>query len=263
MPYAHVNRSAIYFETRGSGPALLFVPGLGLSHAAWRPQLEHFSRSHQAGSYQTIAVDLRGAGRSGRLRGRQDVLESQAADLLALLSKLGVGQAVFCGSGYGAVAAQRAALMDPARCRALVLTDNPRGPALADTLLAPLHLLPGAWLAPLVERHYARWPAVAAAMKAELSRLRGAETLRARLARSRIEPERLAHPVLGVVGDHPGEARARMRDFIARVGEGRMSVLEDATAPCNLTQPYAFNVVVERFLRELEWAAPVPEAAGG
>lgn len=252
MPYAHVNRSALYYDIRGDGPALVFVPGLGLSHAVWAPQLSHFGQRHTA-----IGVDLRGAGRSGRLRGGEGA-ETHAADLLALLDKLGAQEAVFCGSGYGGVVAQLAALERPERCRGLVLADSPDGRAAGriDSFLAPLHLLPGSWLVSGVRRHYVRWPEAQARLVAELGRWRGREAMRTRLALRRAPLDgwlgALESPLLGIVGDASPVAREKLRTLVARVPQARLSVLEDAAEPCNLCQPFAFNTVLERFLQRLD-----------
>src|SRR5699024_3314760 len=76
MPEAAVNGTTIHYRDVGSGPALLFVHGLGLTHQMWHPQVEHFAVHHRV-----ITVDVRGAGASGRLSSDQPVLATQADDL--------------------------------------------------------------------------------------------------------------------------------------------------------------------------------------
>jgi 3-oxoadipate enol-lactonase len=256
MPYVHVNNTAIYYEEAGSGPALVLLHGLGTSHAAWRPQVEHFKPSHRV-----ITPDLRGFGRSGSLRSSSQAIETQAADLLGLLDKLELAQAVLAGTGYGSAVLQRFALDYKARVRGLVIADSPgegrRG--FASSLLAPAYLLPGRWLAAAVERHYARSPLAQRILAEETRRMRGLETFRARLALNRVdygaELRALDLPALCLVGD-ASEAHFRMMKALAdTLPHARLELIQGAFEPSNLTQPEAFNRFVGEFLESLGWTA--------
>ena len=56
MPHAELAGLSLYYERAGSGePELLFVPGWCCDHTAFRPQFEHFARTHAV-----TALDLRG-----------------------------------------------------------------------------------------------------------------------------------------------------------------------------------------------------------
>ena len=44
MPIVQVNQTNIYYEEHGTGRPLVFVHGLGLTHAMWTPQVETFRR---------------------------------------------------------------------------------------------------------------------------------------------------------------------------------------------------------------------------
>ena len=60
MPYAELDGLRLYYERAGSGePELLFVPGWCCDRTAFRPQFEHFARSHAV-----TALDLRVAVRA-------------------------------------------------------------------------------------------------------------------------------------------------------------------------------------------------------
>ena len=95
MPEAEVNGTTIHYEDVGTGPALLFVHGLGLTHHMWHPQVEQFAVHNRV-----ITVDVRGAGASGRLSAGQPVLATQAADLDALLTRLDIDRVVLCGVSF-------------------------------------------------------------------------------------------------------------------------------------------------------------------
>jgi|CXWL01.1.fsa_nt_gi pimeloyl-ACP methyl ester carboxylesterase len=55
MPRIDVGHITLNYEERGSGPALLFIPGLVGLLNAWEFQMAHFSRR-----YRCIAFDHRG-----------------------------------------------------------------------------------------------------------------------------------------------------------------------------------------------------------
>src|ERR1700678_1585484 len=57
MPYVDNDGAHVYYETHGSGPAVLFVHGSGGHHAAWWQQVAAL-----ADDYTVITVDLRGFG---------------------------------------------------------------------------------------------------------------------------------------------------------------------------------------------------------
>ncbi|HZR42395.1 MAG TPA: alpha/beta hydrolase [Ktedonobacteraceae bacterium] len=89
MPIVQVNQTNVYYEEHGTGRPLVFVHGLGLTHAMWTPQVETFRRT-----LRVITLDVRGAGQSGKLRGWPRILQRQTADLVALLDQLGIEQVV-------------------------------------------------------------------------------------------------------------------------------------------------------------------------
>lgn len=105
----------IYYETWGRGDPLLILPGLGADLRIWACQRLAFGRRHRC-----IAVDNRGAGRSGKPAGPYSVAQ-MADDALAVLDAEGIGTADVLGYSMGSFAAQRLALTHPERVRSLVL----------------------------------------------------------------------------------------------------------------------------------------------
>ena len=97
----------IYYETHGSGSAVLFVHGSGGHHAAWWQQVPYFSDR-----YTVITMDLRGFGNSDS---EFDEFDSRVFpdDILAVLHAANAGPAVLLGQSIGAAAALKAALREP------------------------------------------------------------------------------------------------------------------------------------------------------
>ena len=83
MPYLELRDGVpLYYEESGEGDPLVFVPGWTMTTAMWRHQVDHFAASHRV-----IALDLRGAGRSGKT-GERHSLVDYAADVGELLYAL-------------------------------------------------------------------------------------------------------------------------------------------------------------------------------
>lgn len=275
MPYAHVNHTAIYYKDYSEGaysgdgggrdpdpgPPLLLLHGLGADHTIWQPQIEVFS-----GSNRVITPDLRGAGRSGSIRGWRHILATQATDMAGLLDKLGLEEAAVCGVDHGGVVAQRLALDYPARCRALIVVDafseqakasEGLGLIAANTLLVPGYLLPGSWLAPGVRRHYARWPLARAYFEERVRKLRGLEALKVRLALNRVNTtpalRGLRCPALGIVGDASEADLVMMKRLVGAVPGAELEIIKDALRPSTLCQPETFNALLRDFLARVGW----------
>jgi pimeloyl-ACP methyl ester carboxylesterase len=113
---AHVNGTQLYYETAGSGDALVLIHGHTLDVRMWDDQFETFA-SH----YHVIRYDMRGYGRSS-LPG--DALFSPADDLAALLSYLGIARAHVLGLSRGGVVAIDFALMYPQLTDTLIVADT-------------------------------------------------------------------------------------------------------------------------------------------
>src|SRR5207302_7856476 len=77
----------LYYEERGEGPPLLLVPGLSGLGSFWASQVEAFSRD-----FRVVVHDHRGTGRSSHSRIEYSV-EQMAADVLALMDRLGIARA--------------------------------------------------------------------------------------------------------------------------------------------------------------------------
>ena len=121
MPYALSGDAKIYYETHGSGPAVLFVHGSGGHHAAWWQQVAALSPE-----YTVITVDLRGFGNS-RWEADHDA-RNFPGDIIAVLDAVAAGggpaKAVLVGQSIGAAAALKAALLRPDRASGVILAHS-------------------------------------------------------------------------------------------------------------------------------------------
>lgn len=106
----------IWYESRGSGPAVAFASGFMGITDIWRAQIDALSSR-----YRCIAFDTRGAGRSEKPFPRVAYgVERHARDLECILRHLGVDQVVVVGHSMGGNIACLHALAHPDTVRGIV-----------------------------------------------------------------------------------------------------------------------------------------------
>jgi len=110
----------IHYTRQGNkkGVPLIFLHAFPFNHSQWLPQLKVLPKDIFAVSY-----DLRGLGRSS-VTGGQYTLEFFVDDLVLLLDRLKISQAVLCGLSMGGYIALRAVERHPDRIKGLVLCDT-------------------------------------------------------------------------------------------------------------------------------------------
>ena len=117
MPIAHsADGVKLYYETHGTGPALLLLAGQCCDHREWARVVQDF-----ATQFQVIVWDYRGTGQSDKPTAPAYSTRGFAADALAVLDDLDVAQAHVYGISMGGRVAQWLAIDHPHRLRALVL----------------------------------------------------------------------------------------------------------------------------------------------
>lgn len=104
------------FDDHGSGPAVIFLHGVGSGRRGWRNQQD----AVVSAGWRFVAVDAPGFGES-RLPGEPG-FEPHVAGVLAVLDSLDIDQAVICGHSLGGMTAQEVYATAPNRVRALVLS---------------------------------------------------------------------------------------------------------------------------------------------
>ena len=98
LKYAQIEGKRIAYRDAGTGPAVLFLHGLGGNSATWQPQFAALS-----GRYRVIAWEMPGFGNSDRL----DKVAANTRDFSTLawqlVSALGIENAHAVGTSYGTV----------------------------------------------------------------------------------------------------------------------------------------------------------------
>lgn len=110
--FVTVPGARLWFDDRGTGPAVVFTPAAIADHRMWDAQLASFSAGHRV-----VRWDLRTLGSSTN----DTTPYSTRADLLAVLDHLGIERAALIGCSIGAGVTMSFAVEHPDRVAALVL----------------------------------------------------------------------------------------------------------------------------------------------
>jgi 3-oxoadipate enol-lactonase len=113
----------IAWESRGDGPPLLLIHGLGYARWGWEPVADRL-----AGRFRVLLFDNRGIGASEVPPGPYTAA-AMAADALQVLDEAGAGRAHVVGTSLGGMVAQELALAHPERVDRLVLVATTPGGA--------------------------------------------------------------------------------------------------------------------------------------
>jgi len=123
MPVSRANGLDIYYETAGSGPPLVLIHALPFDHNLWLYQVERFSAR-----FRTLAMDLRGWGRSAKPR-TPFTLADMGNDILTLMAEQEMhGGAVVLGCSIGSKIALMLACDHPEIFKAAILVGGNSGP---------------------------------------------------------------------------------------------------------------------------------------
>jgi aminoacrylate hydrolase len=115
MPEVALDDAHIHYETEGTGPPVLLVPGLGGVGSYWTPNIPAFSQRHRV-----VMHDHRGTGRSSPSRIRYTV-DQMTDDLLAVMDHLEIEKAHLVGHSTGGAIGQTLAARHPERLLSLVI----------------------------------------------------------------------------------------------------------------------------------------------
>ena len=109
----------LHVRVGGTGPAVLLLHGFGDTGDMWSPLAAALARDHTV-----VVPDLRGMGLSSRPKGGYDK-RTQAADMRAVLDKLGIDKADVVGHDIGTMVAYAYAARYPDKTTRLVVMDAP------------------------------------------------------------------------------------------------------------------------------------------
>lgn len=118
----NIGGAQLYYELRGRGPALLFIPGASGDGGSFE-----VVASRLADAYAVLTYDRRAHSRSPRPAGwSQTTLDEQADDAASLLSSLGLAPAHVFGVSSGATIGLNLTLRHPQVVRSAVLHEPPK-----------------------------------------------------------------------------------------------------------------------------------------
>jgi 3-oxoadipate enol-lactonase len=256
---ASVNSTTLYYESRGTGPAVVLLEGGNLDRRMWDDQWDQL-----AAGFRLIRYDVRGFGSSGPTGSPYSAQE----DLYALLRYLRIDRVSLVGLSLGGRIAIDFALEHPAMVKALVLA----GPGLSGWSWSAAD---NAWFAPIDSAVAARDSIRAAELWLKSPYMAPAmenPDLAPRLHRLAIgnahfwlEPDserelrppaisrlgQIQAPTLLILGSRDVPDIHRIVDTLARVIPlAKRVVFQGSGHMVNLEQAERFNRVVLDFLRE-------------
>lgn len=112
--FAELSNNILHYTSRGEGPPIVFVHGLGGSANVWHGTIDALSQHHHC-----VAMDLRGHGRS-EAKGTFSI-EGFAKDVAALVRHLELPAVTLVGHSMGSLVAQQVAISEPDLVSHLVL----------------------------------------------------------------------------------------------------------------------------------------------
>ncbi len=254
MPYVDSGAARIYYESRGTGPALVFAHGAGGNAASWWQQVPHFRDR-----YQVITFDHRGFARSASDPAQFSPIHFDA-DLIAILDDLEVGRAHVVCQSMGGWTGVRAAINHPDRVASLTLANTP-GAIYSDALRDQMRTLvarpAGADLTAMTlgAPYKARNPAGALLYEAISAFNTTPMPLHKLMARDVfIAPERLQPfpvPVQMIASDLDVTFPLALLKATATQIGAEVTVVAGAGHSTYFEDPAAFNAVLDRFLARL------------
>jgi len=251
MAYLDRDGVRIYFEERGSGPAVLLSHGYSASARMWEGQLRTLSDR-----FHIIAWDMRGHDRSDSPPDPATYShETTVADMVAILDACGAKRAVIGGLSLGGFMSLAFHLAHPERTAALMLfdtgpgykKDGPRNEwnAMANTMARTLETkgLEGAMAGSEVRlAHHCSAQGLAHAARGMLTQKDG--RVIEGLADVKV-------PTLVLVGANDKQFLASADYMAAKIPGAEKIVLADAGHAANIDHPDAFNAAVRAFLNRV------------
>jgi len=261
MPQIRLNGCQFHYTDQGSGPPLLLLHGLGSSERDWEYQIPALTPH-----YRVLCLDSRGHGQSEK-GGAGYSIALFAADCLAFIEALKLEKPHIVGLSMGGMIAFQLAVNSPQIPASLTIVNSapeviPRKPKeywMAGKRLFFAHVLPmraiagglGKLLFPKPEQQHhrdtfqARWN--------ENHRASYLASLRAIVGWGvSAQLDRIACPVLVVSADQDYTPVEQKREYVSRLGDARLEVVDDSRHATPVDQSEAFNALLLSFLQEVD-----------
>ncbi|MGI9017430.1 MAG: alpha/beta fold hydrolase [Euzebya sp.] len=255
--FIELNGVRHHYVSKGEGPPIVLVHGLGGTLHSWYGVIETLAVHHHV-----IAMDLRGHGRSEVSSGSYSI-KQWTQDVLALISALELPPVTLVGHSLGSLVAQLAALDRPEAIDQLVLVGGISWFE-PDTLSAyekradlvdaeGLDAIVDDWLpGALAPRTQAKLPQLVGLLRD--SYLRNdpkayANSCRALANMPRISREDIGQPTLLLVGDHDRSTPIAMTEELhAQIPVSRVKVIPTAAHWVMLEQPDVLAAAILQYL---------------
>jgi len=273
MPHIRADDGVrLYYEEAGSGLPLVFVHEFLGEHRSWEAQMRYFSRK-----YRCVAYNARGYPPSDVPEGPDAYsFEHQRSDLHALLDALGIAKAHVVGLSMGAFATFYFGMKWPQRATSLTLAGVGTGSMpdararlaaeaeeAADTLLAQgwEKAAEGRTVTPTRVQFRNKDPRGFAdfvgmlrehSAKGSAMTLKGYQARRPALQDFAEQMAACTVPTLIVSGDEDWpclDASLMLKRAMPAAG---LALLPQTGHACNLEEPALFNLLLERFLHQVE-----------
>jgi pimeloyl-ACP methyl ester carboxylesterase len=260
MPTVHINKIDLYYEITGVGESLLLIHGHGSSTRDWEMQTNFFSKK-----YQVITYDVRGFGQSSKPGGTYSI-RLFAEDAAALLQKLEIGPVHVIGISMGGMIAFELALGFPQLVKSMVIV-NSYPEMRVETRKERLMVWRRFLIADLLGMHK-----TGEILSQVLFIKPEQEKLRRLFVEHWSKNDRRAYhrslkaivgwdvearlgeihcPILVVASDEDYFPLDEKREYVKKMPNARLVVIEDARHAVTVEKPDEFNNVVEQFLGSL------------
>jgi 3-oxoadipate enol-lactonase len=257
MPKLPINNIEIYYEVTGQGTPLLLIHGLGSCSQDWQLQIPLFSQY-----YKVIAPDLRGHGQSDKPREQYNV-ELTTSDIAELLKSLGDFPAHVVGLSLGGIIAFHLAINKSELVRSLVVINSYPDAVLRTfrhklwywqrSLIA--RLLGMNTLAQIRSKILFPKPEQKVLRKAAVERI-GSNDKRAYMSAIRSiigwsamdKLHEIKCPTLVISGDGDYIPVSLKTEYVSKIPNAELIVIEDSLHATPIDQPEKFNQVLLEFL---------------
>lgn len=248
----------MYYETSGNdtGPPVLLLHGIGADHNMFASQIVYLT----AKGFRVIAPDLRGHGKSGKVKSLH--LDDWAKDILELLDHLKIDQVNLLGISMGGVIALHFAVMYQSKVKSLIVADTfAELSSVIEKTIAKTQVLwfrifkflPSSMAAGMVASAYKKISREAetyfreVTLSADFSQL-----VLARKAINKInvtdQLKNINFPALVIVGDKVRFMIPVNRKIADAIPQSEFHVVKNSMDPSNMVAPDKFNQLISGFL---------------
>ena len=254
--FIELNGARHHYVSKGEGPPVVLVHGLGGSAHVWYGVMENLALHHHV-----VAMDLRGFGRSDT--GGSLSVAQWVSDVGALIDALGLPAVTLVGHSLGTLVCQQLAVDRPELVDMLVLVGGISWfePPARDVYLQRAdrveaegmdaivdEWLPGA----LAPRTHAKLPQLVGLLRDLFLRndpASYAKACRALAKVPQIHRTKIGQPTLLIVGDHDRSTPLAMTEELHReIPVSRVRVVPAAAHWCTLEQPDVIAAAILEFL---------------